>query len=792
MGVVYEAFDEKLGRRIALKCGKPGHGYRLSPEVRLATEVSHPNVCKIHEIHTEETPDGPMDFITMEFIEGETLSARIRREGRLPEKTARSIALQICAGLAEAHKRRVIHGDLKSSNVILAGGAQGEVRAVIADFGLARALDGSPVSGGSPGYMAPEVRRGDSTSVTADIYALGVILHEMTCGFRPDQRAVVAATTIAQAADTAVEAPERGERLLRPDDDPLPRLATKLDPVIRRCLQPDPAKRYQRVEEVAKALGPSKTRRALLAAGAVAILVAATAVTTYFRSIAPVETIKLRIDAIQAPTELNAQAAGITAGASQRIASLRSSEKTALAVASSIGRATHRLSGRIEDQKGLLKLQIQIQDLKSSAVLRQWSGEYRPEELRYAPVAVTGWVSATFHLPALPEYSSVNAAASQIYSAALPLLRRDPNIDEAAAAMERAAALDPDSALPHAGIAEVLRRKYFLTDDNTWLAKAQKELMRAEIRNPDSAEVHRIAGMIEWDANRRDEAIVRMRRATEFPSTNSDAFRRLGALYQNAGQYGEALQNYQKAAEIEPKFYRVHQDLGALYFTQANYPEAARAFQTAVQLAPDVPRLYAMLAESYIDQGKFQEAEAQLRESLRRGLPDPPNFELAHVLMYQRRDREAIGYLMKAATADLKSYLPWMYLGLARRNTGDVIESKRAFQKGMDLAQESVVRIPGSGNERAVLGYLAAQCGDKSRAEAEVAQALQLSPGHSNVIWMSALTYEVLRERERALEALHAAPRGLLEDMQRWPEAESLAADPRFKALLSTGPGGRS
>src|SRR5580700_6047492 len=142
MGIVYEAMDEKLDRRIAIKCAKAGFRKRLPPEVRNAREISHPNVCKIFEIHTADTHLGPVDFITMEFLEGETLAERLRR-GRLPEPEARAIALQLCIGLAEAHRNRVVHGDLKSNNVILAPGTDGGVRAVITDFGLARAM-GNP------------------------------------------------------------------------------------------------------------------------------------------------------------------------------------------------------------------------------------------------------------------------------------------------------------------------------------------------------------------------------------------------------------------------------------------------------------------------------------------------------------------------------------------------------------------------------------------------------------------------------------------------------------------------
>ena len=105
MGVVYEAMDEKLERRVALKCALPGFDNRLPPEARLATQVAHANVCKIFEIHTASTAYGLIDFLTMEFLEGETLAERLSR-GALPEAEAMTIARQLCAGLAEAHRNR--------------------------------------------------------------------------------------------------------------------------------------------------------------------------------------------------------------------------------------------------------------------------------------------------------------------------------------------------------------------------------------------------------------------------------------------------------------------------------------------------------------------------------------------------------------------------------------------------------------------------------------------------------------------------------------------------------------
>jgi len=94
MGVVYEATDEKLDRRVALKCAIPGHRDRLPPEVRAAREVSHFNVCKVHDLHVTSTSAGEMEFLSMEFIEGPTLSSRITQEGPLPDAEAREIARQ--------------------------------------------------------------------------------------------------------------------------------------------------------------------------------------------------------------------------------------------------------------------------------------------------------------------------------------------------------------------------------------------------------------------------------------------------------------------------------------------------------------------------------------------------------------------------------------------------------------------------------------------------------------------------------------------------------------------------
>ena len=122
-------------------------------------------------------------------MEGETLSARLARVGKLEHKEALDIACQFCAGLAEAHQSDIVHRDLKSPNVLLCANEDGSCRAVITDFGLAsrKALTAGE-TGGTPAYMAPELWQGEKATRASDIYALGVILYEMVAGRRPHQQ----------------------------------------------------------------------------------------------------------------------------------------------------------------------------------------------------------------------------------------------------------------------------------------------------------------------------------------------------------------------------------------------------------------------------------------------------------------------------------------------------------------------------------------------------------------------------------------------------------------------------
>jgi Flp pilus assembly protein TadD/TolB-like protein len=780
MGIVYEAMDEKLDRRIALKCAKVGFRKRLPPEVRNASEISHPNVCKIFEIHTASTQQGEVDFLTMEFLDGQTLAERLQG-GPLPEAEARTIARQLCAGLAEAHRNGVIHGDLKSNNVILTTGADRALRAVITDFGLARRPEAaqrttqSGALGGTPDYMAPELWKGEKASIASDIYALGVILCEVSSSRRP----------------YGPEAP------LKPQAVNL-----KWDPILRRCLDPDPARRYRDADEVALALAPPRTRRWLLGTAAAAVLAAGSGVVTYQAATAPQESVRLAILPFEAGPGTAPLAERLSRDASDQLARLKGGARARLSFVplskavrdkvdttekarTALG-ATHVLHGTLTKENEKVILHAYLTDARSRVNAKDWTVEYSPSDVRYAPVALAGMVTGTLRLPLVAATAAVNAAARNDYQTGLSHLYRNSGADTAIALLERAVASDPDSALTYAGLAEAYFLKYFLTKEQLPLDRATESVRQAERRSPDVAQVHRIAGSLMANKGWYEQAAAEFRRAIEMDPGNGEGYMRLGKALQKNNQLDEALAAYRRAIEVEPQDYRNHQQLGDFYNKLANYSEAAKHFRRAVELIPDDPDPHFALGTAYMNLGQFGEAENELRHALDLGETPTALINLARALMYQGKDAEAIPYLNHALSRWPEKYLWRINLAICYRRINLKAESEAANRRGLELAEKELARNPRNGRIRSQLAYLCASLGDRWRAESEIAQALQLSPNEAGTQWMAVATYEALGQRDKALAVLSASPREVVADVSRYPDLADLHRDSRFKQLLAS------
>ncbi len=290
MGEVYAARDLELGRAVALKIASgsdPDAHARLLREAQHASQLNHPHICTIHEIGDA---DG-QPYIVMEYVEGTQLADLIP-PGGLPMETLLRYGVQIADALAHAHLRGVTHRDLKAANIVVTP----EGRTKVLDFGLARSF--SPQSlkdlskpqpsmtaaglvAGTLFCMAPDVLRGEPPDQRSDIWALGVLLYEMSTGERP----FTGATEFELVAAILHEPPASMP----------PRVPPALQTIIQRCLAKDPRERYQQTGEVRSALetvqsapaGAIRGGRARLAVAALLIgLVAAAGLT--WRMVRPV------------------------------------------------------------------------------------------------------------------------------------------------------------------------------------------------------------------------------------------------------------------------------------------------------------------------------------------------------------------------------------------------------------------------------------------------------------------------------------------------------------------------
>ncbi|HVP62336.1 MAG TPA: protein kinase [Myxococcaceae bacterium] len=650
MGGVYEARDMVLQSTVALKvleprvAADPAAMTRFHREVLLARQVSHPNVCRVYEFfETTNSVGEPIHFLTMEFLEGQTLSRWLRRKGRLALNEAIPLVNQMCEGLSAAHEEGVVHRDFKSSNVILVprsiDSADGVPRVVITDFGIARALkqgievpEPQLITGsgllGTPAYMAPEQVTGGSISPATDIYSLGVVLYEIVTGQLPFS----GDTALATAVRRVEEPPPTPEGAA-------PGLDSRWTKTILRCLDRDPARRFQHANEVAAALvaQPPRRRRLLLAAllGSLLLLVSGVAVRSLrgaehgppwaalpapsvavmpFVDLSPQHDQEYLSDGVaEEIIGVLTQTPGIRVVARSSSFSFKGRNEDLRSVGAKL-RVAHILEGSVRKAGDRLRVTAQLVNADDGYQL--WSRTFdrklvdifavQDEVAREVARALKGSLLSSRKGRTI-QTTSPEAYASYLNGLQLLNAGSFADVRKAVADFESSVALDPRYAPAHAALAKALLfYESFAPADEPryprWQSRVLAEAEAAASLDSELADAYAVRGDArlvlgwEWDGARSD-----LEHALELAPANAYALRRYALLLEGLGRRDQALDTALQAVDLDPVSGAPHFTLAGIQMRLGRYPQARGTLLDATRLAPRHPGTWLQWCTELLD-----------------------------------------------------------------------------------------------------------------------------------------------------------------------------------------------
>jgi serine/threonine-protein kinase len=842
MATVYLAQDLKHSRQVALKVLKPELAHavgadRFLREIRITAGLNHPHILPLLD---SGEADGFLYFV-MPYVAGESLRARLDREGPLPIDEALRIAEQVASALEHAHRQEVIHRDVKPENILLHEGV-----AMVADFGIAVAVSAAGgerltetgIAVGTPAFMSPEQASGDeNVDERSDIYSLGCVLYEMLGGEAPhggaSPREILAQKVLGEA---------RSIRELRPEAD------AALEAVLARALEAAPEDRFTTAAEFAQALRSpevgwtlaakrlrAKRRRvaAVVAVGLAILLMAAGVVWQIVRSQAAPRVLAVLPFEYQGVTEDRWRADGIADEIGDRLGEIggvllkarksakrfKATEMTDAQIGAELG-VDYLLRGAIRwdgTGQGEGRVLIRPELVRVADEMALWTGRYDTvysaildvsanvaEHVAEAlGVSLTGaereavQARATENLQALEYYQRGNDYAGRSSWGVDEGLPTD--IRAAAEMYERAVRLDPEFAQAHARLSmqysALAVRSSQEADSLFPLAKEHAE--RAIELSPGSFEGYLARAeytLVRYSfAPGHPERVADLARAEQAAPNSPEVLDALGGHYAYVRDFERAAEYSERALQLEPLGADNAMGVGLAYFALWRHTEAEIYIDSAITLAPDKPAYYGYKSFLYLS---WQGDVARARTALQNGVENA-GYER---LFSQFVRYDALASRILAVDEWYRSALEQLSLGPPDLDSTRYYVHKAALNEGLAHRErtrayyDSVVALHerrGTAVEgnygRALLARAYAGSGDEASA-LELARGIETSEDPQLSVGLG-YAYVMLGEYELAIDEFeriiefgrgYVTPQLLAVD----PALEPLRDHPRFQALL--------
>jgi serine/threonine protein kinase/tetratricopeptide (TPR) repeat protein len=850
MGKVYKAYDSDVGRMVALKLVKPelarnpASMERLKQELLLASQVSHKNILRIHDLGDV----GGLKFISMAYVDGKDLHNLIAAEGKLPIDRAVAITRLLCLALEAAHNEGVVHRDLKPQNVLMDSNGQ----VFVSDFGLAKSLEGPSTMMtnasevlGTPRYMSPEQAESKSADNRSDLYALGLILYEMVTGDLP-----FGSDSIMQTMYQRVTQDPKSPQLLNPD------VPDYLSQIILRCLKRDPSQRYQHARdilvdldrgagpphEIASPIGGPPTslppdasfttsgrmwKPALVwpIAGVLALLALAFAVPRSRQAILGLtqgsakSTARISRNAkfvailpfrtLGEDASLDDAANGIVEALSAKLFQLKDihlasaseaakvNPKDPMAqIAQSLG-VKLLVRGSVQGSGDRMAIVVSLDEAATGR--RIWSQEFsglKQDLLTLQDQIYAGLLSA-FDLKLSNEelakgtgHFSENVGAYELYLKGRSLLRsgqRDEKTLQQALALFNGATLkDPGFTLAYTGIADTCRYLYALKKDGTWAVKALGAANRAQELNDNLPEVHFALGSLYTATGKSAEAVSELKRALELAPNSDDGYLRLGRAYLNMGQKPEALSAFQHAIDANPYYWSNYNMLGVAYSQFGDNGKASQAFQKVTELDPKNPNGWINLGTLALHEGNWNLAIPAFRKALelKPSVESYSNLGTSYFFLgnyEQARANFAKALEMSPKEADLVGFLADCY-----RRLGQAPKARATYEQAISMTYQSLQTNPRDAKALDELGVYYAKEGDTTKGLQFIQRARAIDPENVDFLYDEAAINTLANRMPEALKSLEQAltkgysPRAVLSD----PELTPLRQQPEFQTMI--------